>query len=77
MRAMEDYVKTEGEWVESPTAEEVAQMYETAAMILPRDTTSSGGHKSRPTERSWRTVLNQLQSKVCGNRVFMCSCRSL
>lgn len=64
MRIMEDSVKAQGHWLDKPTPEEVALMYKNAALALPRDSTTPRGRVARPNDRQWRTVLNQLQTKV-------------
>jgi hypothetical protein len=63
MSALQEELVQRGRWVDSPSPEEVAQMFFVARRILPCDHTTPVGRTRRTNQLSWKTVANLLRKR--------------
>jgi hypothetical protein len=61
MRLLQTELEHQNVWVESPTMEQVVDMYSQAAHILPVADKSASGRARRRNQLSWKTVVNILR----------------
>jgi hypothetical protein len=71
MQTLERTAKEKGVYFEgdNPTTEQVLAMYNASKSLLPSDTKTAKGRRTRVSEHKWRTVVNQMRSGVKKRRL--------
>jgi len=61
MKLLQAELERQASWIEDPTMEQVVEMYARAAHVLAVADKSTTGRSRRPSQLSWKTVVNTLR----------------